>query len=55
MMNFYFIDNETGENFIVQATDYHTAVGVASEYFEEPCFVREMSDYEAEMVGVDVY
>ena len=55
MFNFYFIDNETGEDFIVEANGYHEAVAIASEYFEEPCFERVLSDYEAEMIGVDTY
>lgn len=55
MFNFYFIDNETGEDFIVEANGYHEAVAIASQYFEEPCFERVLSDYEAEMIGVDTY
>lgn len=55
MFNFYFVDNETGEDFIVEANGYHKAVAVASEYFAEPCFVRTLTDYEAEMIGVDTY
>jgi hypothetical protein len=55
MKNFYFIDNETGEDFIVEANDYHEAVNIASRYFDTPCFEREISDYEAEMLGVDTY
>ena len=55
MFNFYFIDNVTGEDFIVQANGYHEAVREASKYFEEPCFERVLSDYEAEMIGVDTY
>lgn len=55
MKNFYFIDNETGEDFIVEANDYHEAVNIASRYFDTPCFEREISNYEAEMLGVDTY
>lgn len=55
MKNFYFIDNETSEDFIVEANDYHEAVNIASRYFDTPCFEREISDYEAEMLGVDTY
>ena len=55
MFNFYVIDNETGEDFIVEANGYHEAVAIASEYFDEPCYVRTLTDYEAEMIGVDTY
>lgn len=55
MKNFYFIDNETGEDFIVEADTLRNAIHIASTYFEEPQFLREISDYEAEMIGVDTY
>ena len=55
MKNFYFIDNETGEDFIVEADTLRDAIHIASTYFEEPQFLREISEYEAEMIGVDTY
>lgn len=55
MKNFYFVDNETGEDFIVEANTLRDAIHTASTYFEEPQFLREISDYEAEMIGVDTY
>lgn len=55
MKNFYFVDNETGEDFIVVADTKHDAIHIASVYFEEPQFLREISEYEAEMIGVDTY
>ena len=55
MKNFYFVDNETGEDFIVVADTKHDAIHIASAYFEEPQFLREISEYEAEMIGVDTY
>ena len=55
MKNFYFVDNETGEDFIVVADTLHDAIHIASAYFEEPQFLREISEYEAEMIGVDTY
>lgn len=55
MKNFYFVDNETGEDFIVEANTLRDAIHIASTYFEEPQFLREISDYEAEMIGVDTY
>lgn len=55
MKNFYFVDNETGEDFIVVTDTLRDAIHIASTYFEEPQFLREISDYEAEMIGVDTY
>ena len=55
MKNFYFIDNETGEDFIVEAENPLEAICIACTYFKEPIIQREISDYEAEMLGVDTY
>lgn len=55
MKNFYFVDNETGEDFIVEAETLAKAMYIATAYFAEPQFLREISDYEAEMIGVDTY
>lgn len=55
MKNFYFVDDETGEDFIVVADTLRDAIHIATTYFEEPQFLREISEYEAEMIGVDTY
>lgn len=55
MKNFYFVDNATDEDFIVEADTLRDAIHIASIYFEDPQFLREISDYEAEMIGVDTY
>ena len=55
MLNFYFVDDATGEDFIVEADTLRDAIHIASAYFEDPQFLREISDYEAEMIGVDTY
>lgn len=55
MKNFYFVDNETAEGFIVEAENKLDAICIASTYFKEPMVIREVSDYEAEMIGVDTY
>lgn len=55
MKNFYFVDNETGEDFIVEAEILAKAMYIATAYFEDPQFVEELTDYEAEMLGVDTY
>lgn len=55
MKNFYFVDNETGEDFIVEDETLEQATYTAKKYFEDPQFVEELTDYEAEMSGVDTY
>lgn len=55
MKNFYFVDNETGEDFIVEAENPLDAIRIACTYFKEPIIQREISDYEAEMLSVDTY
>ena len=55
MKNFYFVDDATGEDFIVEADTLRDAIHIATTYFEEQQFLREISDYEAEMIGVDTY
>ena len=55
MKNFYFVDNETGEDFIVEDETLEQATYTAKKYFEDPQFVEELTDYEAEMTGVDTY
>jgi hypothetical protein len=55
MKNFYFVDIETGEDFIVEAETMAEARHTADELFDRARFIREISDYEAEMIGVDTY
>lgn len=55
MRNFYFVDDETGEDFIVEAETLAKARYIAGDYFNEVHFLREIDDYEAEMLGVDTY
>lgn len=55
MRTFYFIDEETGEEFLVETTDKKQAIKMAHEYFAGPRFIREISEYEAEMSGLDTY
>ena len=55
MRNFYFVDDETGEDFIVEAETLNKARYIATAYFAESQFLREISDEEAEMIGVDTY
>lgn len=55
MRTFYFIDEETGEEFLIETTDKKKAIKMAHEYFEDPKFISEISEYEAEMSGLDTY
>lgn len=55
MRHFIFCDNDTGEEFIVGAETLDKAWQIAKEYFFEPEFCRECSDWEAEMSGLDEY
>lgn len=56
MKNWLFCDYESGEDFIVEAPTEEKAVAIAKEYFADPCGnPDEISDYEAEMMGLDTY
>lgn len=59
--NFLFTDNATGEDFIVEveAMNIHEAKSqaqfVADEYFDEPKLVEQITEEEAESLGIDTY
>ena len=55
MRHFVFEDDVTGESFIVGADTLIEAVKIAKEYFEEPFYLFEFSDMEAEASGLDEY
>ena len=55
MRHYLFEDLETGEEFIVGAGTIGEAMMVAREYFNEPEYCYQMSDYEAEASGLDEY
>ena len=56
MKNRLFCDYESGEDFIVEASTKEKALEIASEYFADPCGnPDEISDFEAEMMGLDTY
>lgn len=57
---FEIIDEDSeycGEEFLVGAKDYHSAREIVNEYFPDikVRFWHEVSDYEAEMSGLDEY
>ena len=55
MKNFLMTDRETGEDFIVMAETKEEAMAIAEKYFEEPHIDDEITDFEAEMLGLDTY
>ena len=55
MMNYWFVDDETGEEFFVQTNDINEAKEIARTYFEKPILYDVVSDEVAEMWGFDTY
>lgn len=55
MKHYLFLDHESGEEFIVGASDIYDAITTASELFDDPEYLLEMSDFEAEASGFDEY
>ena len=55
MKNYFMIDDVTGEEFIVEALNKEEAQRTAEMYFEAPKLDSEISDFEAEMLGLDTY
>ena len=55
MKNYLFYDEVSGEEFLVETDMKEKAYLCAYTYFEEPKFVREVSHWEAEMMGLDTY
>lgn len=55
MYNYLFTDENTGEEFLVYAQNVQQAIEIAEDYFEAPAFDSEVSDFEAEMMGLDTY
>ncbi|MBO5909119.1 MAG: hypothetical protein J6Q67_04995 [Clostridia bacterium] len=59
--NFLFTDEATDEDFIVEveAMNIHEAKNqaryVADEYFDEPRLVEQITEEEAECLGIDTY
>ena len=55
MKHYLFEDLESGEEFIVGADCVTDASVTASEYFEAPRFVCRLTEFEAEVSGLDAY
>lgn len=58
-IDFLFYDGVIGEDFLVEVHDTPTALEeakkIAKENFQAPAFIREMSDIEADWLGLDTY
>ena len=55
MKHYLFEDYATGDRFIVGADCVTDASVIASEHFEEPYFVRGLTEFEAEVSSLDEY
>ena len=55
MRHYLFEDEATGEEFIVGACDLDEAKEIAADNFERPKFQYKMTEFEAEMRGLDEY
>lgn len=55
MNHYLFRDKVTGEDFIVGAYYVHEAFDEALEWFDDPLFICELTDDEAENSGLDEY
>lgn len=55
MKHYLFEDLETGEEFIVGADTLDEAKDIAKDNFERPKFQYRMSEFEAEISGLDEY
>ena len=55
MKNFLFVDHETGESFFVQADNFKEAEEIAYDNFDDPEYIDEFTDAEAEWFGYDTY
>lgn len=55
MKNYLYYDKASGEEFIVEALNKEEAQRTAEMYFEEPKLDSQISDFEAEMLGLDTY
>ena len=53
--NYLFHDKTSGEDFLVESLTEETAYIYAYQYFETPKLISEVSDFEAEMMGLDTY
>lgn len=54
-MCYLFVDDESGENFFVEAESRFEARETAKEYFKAPRLIEAMTEEESEWYPYDVY
>ena len=52
---YWFIDEETGEEFFVETTNVYLAKAIAKKYFDAPKMIGRVTYSEAEIMGLDTY
>ena len=55
MRHYLFVDVHSGENFIVGEYDLRAAISEAQRYFDDPQFIEELIEEEAENSGLDEF
>lgn len=55
MKDYLFYDYDSGEHFIVETDMKEKAYMCAYRYFKDPKFCEEISYFEAELLGLDIY
>jgi len=55
MFDFYFTDEVTGEDFLVECDTFREAKIIAYENFEQPHFIEKLTVEQGEALGLDTY
>lgn len=55
MKNYLFYDKVTGEEFLVNIDTKEKAIITARAYFQKPILIDVVTNFEAEMMGIDTY
>ena len=55
MIDYLFMDAETEECFIVQEYTLEAATEIAQTFYDDPIFLRELTEDEAEDLGFDTF
>ena len=55
MIDYLFMDAETEECFIVQEYTLEAAIEIAQTFYDDPIFLRELTEDEAEDLGFDTF
>lgn len=55
LVDYLFMDVESGEEFFVECEEFEEAKSIAETYFEKPRFLYTVDPEMAEMMGFDTY